>query len=183
MARITERKSYNGVETKIDRLQLRAVIDEIERILESVPLSVQEKPRANGAAVIREAIDASFDGAGGWEKTVSGGIDWIKRLADGRALGVEVQVSGRSDMLAVDLNHLTRSLHQGAIDVGLIVVPDDVLSTFLTDRTPSLSAARHHIEMRGAETYPLMIIAFRHDSSGPPLPKRRTNLGSGDGAA
>ena len=112
----------------------------------------------------------------GWEKISSGGIDWSKTDANSRRLGVEVQVSGRSDMVAVDLLHLQDALRGGALDAGVIVVPDDVLSPFLTDRTPNLRTTIKHVEST-APNATLQVIAFKHDGTGPPLPKARTNKG------
>ena len=79
-------------------------------------------------------------------------------------------------MLAVDVLHLSAELLAGRIDVGLIIVPDDRLSRFLTDRTPNLRTAIRHIGARASDL-PFRILAFRHDGIGPPLDKMRTNLG------
>lgn len=110
------------------------------------------------------------------DKEAGGGIDWTKRNRQGASVGVEVQVSGRSDMLAVDPLHLSAELIAGRIDVGLIIVPDDNLSYFLTDRTPNLRTAIRHVVSRVSDL-PIRILAFRHDGIGPALMKMRTNLG------
>ncbi len=104
-------------------------------------LLVQEAKHANGTRELRRIIDAGFTELGGWLKKPVGGIDWTKQNARGATAGVEVQVSGRSDMLAVDILHLSAELIAGRIDVGIIIVPDDRLSRFLTDRTPNLRTA------------------------------------------
>jgi hypothetical protein len=62
------------------------------------------------------------------------------------------------------------------IDAGIIIVPDDTLSRWLTDRTPNLATAVKHIEDR-ARDLPMRVLAFRHDGPGPALGKVRTNLG------
>ena len=85
-------------------------------------------------------------------------------------------MSGRSDMLAVDIMHFKERIEAGEIDIGIIVVPDDDLSKFLTDRTPNLATAVKHVEHR-ARDLPIRIIAFKHDGIGPALRKMRTNLG------
>ena len=121
-------------------------------------------------------IDAAFDELGGWKKLTSGGVDWTKQSDRGATAGVEVQVSGRSDMLAVDIMHLKEDLERGVIDVGIIIVPDDPLSRFLTDRTPNRATALKHVEHRAREL-PIRVVAFRHDGIGTPLEKMRTNLG------
>jgi hypothetical protein len=79
-------------------------------------------------------------------------------------------------MLAVDIMHLKEKIAGGEIDAGIIIVPDDTLSPFLTDRTPNLATAIKHIEDR-ARDLPIRVLAFRHDGPGPALGKMRTNLG------
>ena len=105
-----------------------------------------------------------------------GGVDWTKANEQGSKIGVEIQVSGRSDLLAVDVLHLREQLIAGNLDAGIIVVPDDTLSYFLTDRTPNLRTARKHVESR-ARDMAIRIVAFRHDGPGSAIPKARTNLG------
>ena len=55
-------------------------------------------------------------------------------------------------------------------------MPDDILSPFLTDRTPNLATAIKHVTHR-AKDLPIRIVAFRHDGTGLALPKIITNLG------
>ena len=176
MPRITERRSYNGFDQRVQRLGLQSLLDEVEAAIAGFQLLIQETRHANGTKWIRETIDARFHSLGGWTKLVSGGIDWTKVDATDRTLGVEVQVSGRSDLLAVDVLHLHGQLSGGHLDAGIIVVPDDTLSRFLTDRTPNLRTAIRHVESR-APDMPVQIIAFRHDGIGPAIPKARTNIG------
>ena len=176
MPRITDRRSYNGFETKISRLGLGDLLAEIESTLAGFQLLVQELRYANGTRWIREQIDERFSIAGGWVKVTVGGVDWTKENSRGSKIGVEVQVSGRSDLLAVDVLHLREELIGGRLDAGIIVVPDDTLSRFLTDRTPNLRTAIRHVESRASDMA-VQLIAFRHDGTGPPIPKARTNLG------
>jgi hypothetical protein len=103
-----------------------------------------------------------------WRKIASGGIDWQKSSGTGTRLGVEVQVSGRSDMLGVDIMHLKDEINKGRIDAGLIIVPNDSLSKFLTDRTPNLATAIKHVQDK-ARDMPIGIVAFGHDGVGTPL--------------
>ncbi len=123
-------------------------------------------------------IDAEFEARGGWEKTGAGGIDWIKKLRYNQTvlvrLGVELQVSARSDMLIRDVVHLRNSIDEGLIDVGVVVVPDDRLQVFLPDRTPAFRDAIRYIEeeFREAMNYPFVVIAIEHDGPGEPLPKQ-----------
>lgn len=120
----------------------------------------------------------------------SGGVDWIKQQAiNGRprhiCIGVEVQVSGRSDVMSVDLIHLRQELLQGKIDLAVLIVPSDRLGYFLTDRVAKLSEAKRHIEMARAEDMPFVLIAIEHDGPGPALKKqpRSSKAAPGDGSA
>jgi hypothetical protein len=157
-------------------LGLDDVIAEATAIVTGFSLLIEERKFANGTRGLREKIDAGFEASGGWIKKPVGGVDWSKSNARGASVGVEIQVSGRSDMLAVDVLHLSAELLAGGIDVGLIVVPDDRLSRFLTDRTPNFRTARRHIDARASDL-PFRVLAFRHDGIGPALEKMRTNLG------
>lgn len=176
MPLISTVKDYNGFEAKAERLSLVDLVDEAAATITRFELRVCEERFANGTKGIRQMLDAGFDLAGGWAKLVSGGIDWKKTNEIGASVGVEVQVSGRSDLLAVDIMHLKDDLVNGEIDVGIIIVPDDSLSKFLTDRTPNLATAIRHVEHR-AKDLPIRLLAFRHDGVGESLPKMRTNLG------
>ena len=105
--------------------------------------------------------------------------DWKKANNRGASIGVEVQVSGRSDLLAVDVLHLKNDIAMGSLDAGIIVVPDNFTSKFLTDRTPNLATAKKHVELHASDL-PIRLVAFGHDGKGPPLPKMITNLGKGE---
>ena len=176
MPRISDRVSFNGFDAQVERLGLGPLLAEVEAAVCGFELLIAEQRHANGTRQIRQQIDHGFATTPGWVKIASGGIDWSKTDTTDRRLGVEVQVSGRSDMIAVDLLHLQAALTGGALDAGVLVVPDDTLSPFLTDRTPNLATAIKHVNST-APTATLHIIAFRHDGTGPPLPKARTNLG------
>ncbi len=172
MAIFSQRIDYNGFLTRVSRHALAPLLDEAESAVTAVGLRVLEAKHANGTQGLRRRIDAGFEAIGGWTKTASGGIDWVKG-----GVGVEVQVSGRSDMLAVDIIHLRQRITYGEIDVGLIIVPDDPLSNYLTDRTPNLRTAVKHLEEHRATDLPIRIAAFMHIGPGPALPKIVTNLG------
>jgi hypothetical protein len=173
---ISETRDYNGFAEKVRRLRLSGLVKEATSTLTGFTLRIEEQPLANGTQGLRKTIDAGFAAFGGWVKKPVGGIDWTKRNTRDASLGVEVQVSGRSDMLAVDILHLSAELLAGRIDVGLIIVPDDHLSRFLTDRTPNFRTAIKHIEARASDL-PFRVLAFRHDGTGPALEKMRTNVG------
>lgn len=176
---ITKIEDFNGFAKKIERLELIPLVNEALGTITSFQLTLAENPMANGTRGIRQSIDSSFEKIGGWKKLTSGGVDWTKQNDRGATIGVEVQVSGRSDMLAVDIMHLKDDISEGRIDVGLIVVPDDQLSKFLTDRTPNFATALKHVNHR-AKDLPIRVAAFRHDGVGDALPKMRTNLGKYD---
>lgn len=176
MPKVTHKKDYNGFANKVERLNLGQLVQQVEDTLASFQLTIEERKHANGTRGIRRCIDEGFEGLGGWTKTTVGGIDWTKANEIRAKVGVEVQVSARSDLLAIDLMHLRDSMHQGLLDVGIIIVPDDDLSYFLTDRTPNLRTAIKHIEAR-ARDLPIRVLAFAHDGTGDALKKMRTNLG------
>jgi hypothetical protein len=173
---ISKPVDYDGFNQKVERLSLRGLVDEAIATLTAFPLLIEERRHANGTRGLRQTIDEGFERLGGWNKITVGGIDWSKTGPTGACVGVEVQVSGRSDMLAVDIMHLRDSLVDGTIDVGVIIVPDNPLSRFLTDRTPNFSTAIKHVEHR-AKDLAILVVAFMHDGPGGPLEKMRTNLG------
>lgn len=167
---------FNGVANKSTRLGLVPVLAEVVAVVEGFDLLVEERKHANGTRGLRKTIDAGFAALTGWTKITVGGVDWSKSSSSQASLGVEVQVSGRSDMLAVDVLHLTHQIKTGSMDVGVIVVPDDELSYYLTDRTPNFATALKHVTSQAADQ-PIQIIAFKHNGVGPALDKMRTNLG------
>ncbi len=177
MPKIDHEQSFDGAEELIQRLGLDELLNEVRRILTSFSLLVEERRDANSAKVVRSLIDEQFKKAGGWTQRRSGGVDWIKRQAINSrpryiCVGVEIQVSGRSDMLSVDLIHLRKELLQGKIDLAVLVVPSDRLGNFLTDRVAKLSEAKRHIDMARADEMPFVLMAIEHDGPGPALPKQ-----------
>lgn len=175
MPTISEIIPFNGFENKIRRHGLTQIYQEAIRTL-TFELLIEETRHANGTRGIRETIDSNFSKIEGWVQTKVGGIDWVKHSVNSATLGVEVQVSGRSDLLSVDILHIKGEINAGNLDVGLIIVPDDYISPFLTDRTPNLRTALKHIHLHAADS-PICVISFSHDGIGAALPKMRTNLG------
>jgi hypothetical protein len=106
-----------------------------------------------------------------------GSISLLEGHGTQPCLGVEIQFSGRSDLLIVDVAHLRDEIIEGSIDVGVMVVPSDRLGKFLTDRGPKFSDATRAIERARAHDLPLIVLALEHDGPGPPLAKRRTRQG------
>ena|SRR5712692_853139 len=105
MPHIVTEQPYDGAAELIQRLGLDELLAEVRGIVTSFPLLLEERKDANGSKVLRALIDAQFRKAGGWIQKKSGGVDWIKRQAINArpryiCIGVEVQVSGRSDMLS-----------------------------------------------------------------------------------
>jgi hypothetical protein len=177
MPKIVEEQAFDGSLQLIDRLGLDELLAEVRTILTGFQLLIEEKKDTNGAGTLRALIDDRFKSAGGWVQRKTGGVDWIKRQAiNGRprfiCVGVEVQVSGRSDMIAVDLIHLRTQLLQGAIDIAVLVVPSDKLGHFLTDRVAKNSEAKRHIAMGRFEDMPFVMMTVEHDGPGERLKKK-----------
>jgi hypothetical protein len=176
--KITNIRFYDGSRQKVSRLGMSDLFLEVLEILLDTEVYLLEEKEANGAAELRKRIDEQFRSIGDWTQQKTGGIDWKKRLKYNQAivvtLGVEVQVSARSDLLIRDIVHLRNSLQRGEIDVGIIIVPDDRLQRFLPDRTPSFRDAVRYAEEEFSEamTYPIIIISIEHDGPGDPLPKQ-----------
>jgi len=175
MPKIVEERSYNGAAERIKRLGLESLLAELRGIITGFTLLVKEERDANGGAAVRKMIDARFEGVNGWQKKQTGGIDWTKCISINGAqvcLGVEVQFSARSDLLVVDLIHLRKALVDGAIDVGVLIVPSDRLGTYLTDRGPKMADAKRHMMEARVEDLALVLMALEHDGEGPPLQKQ-----------
>ena len=176
MPRIVEEAAYNGVVQKVERLGLASLVDELRAVLTGFQLLVMESQDSNGGAAVRRLIDERFDRVGGWTKKQTGDVDWTKcYIVNGTrvCVGVEIQVSARSDLIVMDIVHLRRAIEAGLIDVGVLVVPSDRLSNFLTDRAPCMSDAKRHVGHAKAEDLPLMLFAIEHDGPGPPLAKQK----------
>ncbi len=169
---------YDGARERVCRLGLADLFVELQDILLSTDVRLREEKDANGAGILRRLIDAAFEARGGWEKTASGGVDWIKKLRYNQTylvrIGVELQVSARSDMLIRDIVHLRNCIDEGLIEVGIVVVPDDRLQVYLPDRTPAFRDAIRYMEeeFREAMNYPFIVIAIEHDGSGEALAKQ-----------
>ena len=181
MPKIVEECPYDGVMERVSRLGLGPALQAVKEVLTGFDLRVREERDANGGAAVRKLIDAQFERQNvgqqspGWVKTVSGGIDWKRcHQINGTSvcIGVEIQFSARSDLLVMDIIHLRKAITAGEIDVGILVVPTDGLSHFLTDRGPCLSDAKRHVKEARADDLPLLLIALEHDGPGPALAKQ-----------
>lgn len=192
MPKVAQEHFYNGARGKIERLGMQPLWDELIDVLTGYDLRVAEKKDSNGGAAVRKIVDARFDAVGGWQKKVSGDVDWTKckRINGTRVcLGVEIQFSARSDLLIVDVVHLREAITAGHIDLGVIVAPSSTLRPFLTDRGPSFDAALIAVSRAGAEDLPLAVLGIEHDGPGAALAKERTrqgravaDIGAGEGA-
>lgn len=184
--KISKIRFYGGAREKVCRLGLAHIFLELQEILLSVEIRVLNKKQANGAGRVRELIDEKFNAYKDWVQSKTGDIDWVKRLRFNETivsrLGVEIQVSGRSDLLARDIVHIRNNLQDSHIDAGVIVVPADEFEYFLTDRVANYSYAVRYVEeeLREAQSYPIILIAVEHDGfSDEPIPKKVTNKGKG----
>ena len=180
--KITSLKFYGDSREKVSRLGLAQIFLELQELLISTDVRVKEEKHGNSAAVVRELIDQGFESGEGWVQKKSGDIDWTKRFRYNQTIvsriGVEIQVSGRSDLLARDIVHIRNNLQDSHIDAGVIVVPSDEFHRYLTDRVANFTYARKYIEteLREAQTYPIVLIAVEHDGfAEQALPKRKTN--------
>lgn len=177
-------KYYSGAKQKICRLGLSALFLELQDIILNTDIRIKKEQHANSGAVVREGIDSGFKSIGGWDQTTSGDIDWIKRIRYNDSilarLGVEIQVSGRSELMIKDILHIRKSIQAGDIDAGVLVVPDDEFAYYLTDRVPCFSYALQFSEdiAKEAQDYPIVLMGIEHDGfSDAALPKKRTNVG------
>jgi len=175
MPKIVDDVRYDGAKERVERLGLDPLVDEVRDIVTSFDLRVKEAKDSNGGAAVRKLIDAQFEKKGGWTKKQTGDIDWTKcKTVNGTrvCIGVEVQVSARSDLLVVDTIHLTAAFRAGTLDVGVIIVPSDKLSRYLTGRGPCFSDAKRHAAVARLEDSPLILFAIEHDGPGPSLAKQ-----------
>jgi hypothetical protein len=175
--KLTDEVPFGGAVEKIARLGLAPLYREVQEILKGFTLLVKEKKNANGGKAVRVLIDARFEARQktGWKKRQTGAVDWTKcRVVDGTkvCLGVEVQMSARSDLIIIDLIHLRLALTSGGIDIGILVVSSDKLGPFLTDRGPRLADARRMIREARVEDLPIILLGLEHDGPGPALPKQ-----------
>ena len=115
MPKIVEERYFDGAEQIVQRLGFDELLSEIRTILTDFQLLILEAKDANGAGTLRKLIDARFKAADGWVQKKTGGVDWMKQQAINSkpryiCIGVELQVSGRSDLISVDLIHLRTQL-------------------------------------------------------------------------
>lgn len=177
--KITAIKFYDGSQDKVSRLGLSGLFFELQRSLLETEILLDEVKDGNGAAEVRKAIDAQLESVGGWLKTATGGVDWIKKVRYNTSIiariGVEIQVSARSDLIVRDIVHIRNSLQEGNIDVAVIVVPSDRMESFLPDRSPAFRDAVRYIEteFQEAMNFPIIVIAVEHDGPGPALKKQK----------
>jgi len=175
MPRIVIEDFFDGAQRRIDRLGLSDIMDETRKIVTDWQLTVLEQRGANGGGALRELLDARFAGRKGWSMTKVGGIDWTRcarRRGTQICIGVEVQVSARSDLVAVDLLHINKAIRDGNIDLGVLIVPSDRLASFLPSRFPCVSESRRMLEMADARTIPLVFWGIEHDGPGAALAVR-----------
>lgn len=177
--KITDFKFYGGSRERITKLGLANLFIEVQEIILETKVFLLEEKDANGGAEVRKLIDQSFEDRDDWIKKTTGDIDWAKRVRYNRTflatIGVEVEVSARSDLLIRDLVHIRNNLQDGLIEVGIIVVPNNKFQVYLPDRTPSLKDAIKYIEdeFTEAQNYPIVVIGIEHDGPGEALKKQK----------
>ena len=170
--KIVQEIAYNGAEQRIERLNLRPLVEEVRGILKGLKIRIKEQKHANSGGVLRKLLDSKFEQKGGWTRRTAGGSDWKKCTEiDGATvcIEVEIQVSARSDLVVIDIYHLRRSIQSGEIDLGILIVPTDRLTPFLKSRQPSLRETQRAIEETDAHRIPLLVMAIEHDGPGPAL--------------
>jgi len=170
--KIVQEIAYNGAEQRIERLNLRPLVEEVRGILKGLKIRIKEQKHANSGGVLRKLLDSKFEQKGGWTRRTAGGSDWKKCTEiDGATvcIEVEIQVSARSDLVVIDIYHLRRSIQRGEIDLGILVVPTDRLTPFLKSRQPSLRETQRAIDETDAHRIPLLVMAIEHDGPGPAL--------------
>jgi hypothetical protein len=175
MPQIVEEVYYVGTKERIARLGLNPLVNEIRSALTGFQLLVKEQVHANSRASVRMLLGEQFDRLDGWTKTASRGIDWTGcKTVDGTrvCIGVQARTSARSSLLVMDMIHLYSAFRDGRIDVGLVIVPSDKLSRFLTDRGPCMSDAKKHANAARLEDSSLVLFGIEHDGTGPPLAKQ-----------
>jgi len=170
--KIVQEIAYNGAEQRIERLNLRPLVEEVRGILKGLKIRIKEQKHANSGGVLRKLLDSQFEQKGGWTRRTAGGSDWKKctEIDDATVcIEVEIQVSARSDLVVIDIYHLRRSIQRGEIDLGILIVPTDRLTPFLKSRQPSLRETQRAIEETDAHRIPLLVMAIEHDGPGPAL--------------
>ncbi len=181
MPKIAEIVFYDGAEEKVRRLGLNGLFEEIKEAVTAFRLIVKPECNANSGGVLRQMIDAQFRAIGGWTRRTAGDIDWRKcKIVNGTqvCIGVEVQVSARSDLVFRDVVHFRNQMAKGLIDVGVEILPSDALSYFLTDRAPAMSDGKRIMDEMRADDLPLVFFAIEHDATGHiALPKMITRQG------
>jgi hypothetical protein len=73
----------------------------------------------------------------------------------------------------VDIIHLRAAVTGSIIDAGVLVVPNDKLGPYLTDRGPRLADAKRMIREARVEDLPLLVYGVEHDGPGLPLAKQK----------
>jgi hypothetical protein len=111
------RAESNKSITAYDRAELRCavwglepIVEEVKDLVKSTSILLEERKREgstsfNGAAAIRQFLDDAFQKSGTWESKQSGDVDWSKcKVVNGTrvCIGVEIQVSARSELLYKD---------------------------------------------------------------------------------
>jgi hypothetical protein len=169
---ISQRRDYDGAALLIERLGLAPLVRDLTEVVTGFVLSSDE--RAKPDAAIQKTLDRRFSDAG-WLARRNGAVDWMKCASIGDTqvcVSVALHVSGPSDLVVAGICRLRDRWADGHIDIGVLVVPDDELGHYLTDRGPKFSDAVRHVRAARAEDFPLLILGLHHDGPGEPLAKQ-----------
>lgn len=175
MPKITERKDYNGVLARIERPGLAPLIAELEEVLTGFPLLVKEEKDTNVAPPFASSsTSASTTPADGRSPRPA---MWIGSSVTPSTEPRSVSGSRSRCQHAAICSSWTSAIFathspKGVIYVGILVVPDDTLARFLTDRGPRFSDAVRHVRAARAEDFPLLLLGIHHDGPGEPLAKQ-----------
>lgn len=176
--KIIDTRYYDGAREKIERLGLAPVFEELLTTLRETDVRLEEKKDMNSGKAVRITIDNELSKKEDWVKTTTGDIDWMKSMRINGItirIGVEIQVSARSDLVIRDLLHMRENMKKGITDTVVLVVPSDRMSKFLPDRAPSLAETLRYIEQEFNEIqqFPFVLVAVEHDGTGKALPKQK----------
>ena len=78
MPKIVHEEYFGGSRTKLDRLGLWPLVEEIRSALTSFRLEIKKERQLNGSGTLRHMIDTALRDVGDWTNKKSGDVDWIK---------------------------------------------------------------------------------------------------------
>jgi hypothetical protein len=149
---LSKQREYGGVKVLIDRLGLSVLVRELADTVTGFSLDLR---RVVTGGAIRKKICIRLTQAG-WRANEDAHVEWTKcQSVNGTRLsiGVQLRVSGPADLAVADICRLRDAWTDADIDVGVLVVPDDELGHYLTDRGPRFSDAIRQVRAARAEDF------------------------------